>query len=216
MPYPPHRQCGLKLCSIRSGEWLCGMRRAGLLDRVTALGKSEFVPAHGGAYEPMNFTELLPLPAGLVAVTGEEGAGKTRLLRRIGERPGSIWLDLSLPGRDDEFPKQVWDQARKDWSSWDEQLQLDLADALGLAPHLGKKLSMLSTGTRRKVALVVLLASGATVTCLDQPFAALDAASKRMVHEFLADVADHQTRTWIVADYEVDMRLPWRRHIVLP
>jgi hypothetical protein len=29
-------------------------------------------------------------------------------------------------------------------------------------------------------------------------------------------VAEHATRTWVVADYEADPRLPWRRHIVLP
>jgi ABC-type multidrug transport system ATPase subunit len=95
------------------------------------------------------------------------------------------------------------------------QLQQDLIEALDLQSHLGKKLSMLSTGSRRKVALVGLLASGATVTCLDQPFAALDAASARVIRDFLADVADHTTRTWVVADYEADSRLPWQRHVAL-
>jgi energy-coupling factor transporter ATP-binding protein EcfA2 len=60
-----------------------------------------------------------------------------------------------------------------------------------------------------------LLASGAAATCLDQPFAALDAASARVVREFLYDMADHPTRTWVVADYEADARLPWRRHVAL-
>lgn len=66
-------------------------------------------------------------------------------------------------------------------------LQQDLIEARDLHSHLGKKLSMLSAGSRRKVALVGLLASGATVTCLDQPF----------------------------ADYEADARLPWRRQVAL-
>lgn len=164
----------------------------------------------------MNQADTHPLPTGLVAVTGEEGSGKTHLLRRIGEQPGALWLDLSLPGRDDQLAEQVWDQLRKTCAVWDSQLQRDLADALDLRAHLGKKLFMLSTGSRRKVALVGLLASGATVTCLDQPFAALDAASVRILREFLTDVADHASRTWVVADYEADARLPWRRHIRLP
>jgi energy-coupling factor transporter ATP-binding protein EcfA2 len=75
---------------------------------------------------------------------------------------------------------------------------------------------MLSTGSRRKVALVGLLASGATVTCLDQPFAALDAPSVGVVRDFLAEAADHATRTWVVADYEADPHLSWRRYIVIP
>ncbi len=159
--------------------------------------------------------DLFPLPPGLVAVTGDEGAGKTALLRRLSEDRSALWLDLSLPDQGDQSPQQVWDALRQRCPLWDAQLQQDLIDALDLHPHLGKKLFMLSTGSRRKVALVGLLASGATVTCLDQPFAALDAPSARVIREFLADMGDHTTRTWVVADYEVDARLPWRRHVVL-
>ena len=172
----------------------------------------------------MSAAELLPLPPGLVALTGDEGAGKTALLRRLcehlvgldqRENCAALWLDLSLPGQDGQAPGQVWDALRQRCLLWDRQLQQDLTEALGLQPHLGKTLFMLSAGSRRKVALVGLLASGATVTCLDQPFAALDAASIGVIREFLADVADHETRTWVVADYAADPRLPWRRHIAL-
>lgn len=163
----------------------------------------------------MSAADLLPLPPGLVAITGDEGAGKTRLLRRLGEDGPALWLDLSLPGQDDQTPQQVWDALRQRCPLWDMPLQRDLVDALDLPAHLGKKLFMLSTGSRRKVALVGLLASGATVTCMDQPFAALDAASARVIRDFLADVAAHATRTWVVADYEADPRLPWRRQVAL-
>lgn len=163
----------------------------------------------------MSAADLLPLPPGLVAITGDEGAGKTRLLRRLGEDGPALWLDLSLPGQDDQTPQQVWDALRQRCPLWDLPLQRDLVDALDLPAHLGKKLFMLSTGSRRKVALVGLLASGATVTCMDQPFAALDAASARVIRDFLADVAAHATRTWVVADYEADPRLPWRRQVAL-
>jgi ABC-type lipoprotein export system ATPase subunit len=159
---------------------------------------------------------MLPLPTGLVAVTGDEGAGKTRLLRCFGEQPSALWLDLSLPGQDDQTPQQVWDALRPRCPQWNAPLQQDLTDALGVLPHLGKQLFMLSTGSRRKVALVGLLASGATVTCLDQPFAALDGPSARVVRDFLADMAGHASRTWVVADYEADARLSWQRQITLP
>jgi len=160
-------------------------------------------------------TDPLPLPPGLVAITGDEGAGKTSLLRRLGEAPCALWLDLSLPGHDDQTPEQVWDSLTPRCPQWSTPLQRDLIEALDLHPHLGKKLFMLSTGSRRKIALVGLLASGATVTCLDQPFAALDASSARVVREFLGDMAGHPTRTWVVADYEADARLAWRRHVAL-
>lgn len=169
--------------------------------------------------------DLLPLPAGLVAVTGDERVGKTHLLRTLGgdlppppdgARPrDALWLDLALPGRDDETAQQVWDALRQRCPRWDPELLEDLVDALELGPHLGKTLFMLSTGSRRKVALVGLLASGATVTCLDQPYAALDAGSIQVVRAFLAEAADHATRTWVVADYVADPRLPWRRQVAL-
>lgn len=162
-------------------------------------------------------TEPLPaLAPGLVAVTGDEGTGKTRLLRRLGDAHGdALWLDLALPGRDDETPAAVWSALQQRCPRWNARLLDDLAEALGLQPHFGKQLFMLSTGSRRKVALAGLLASGVTVTCLDQPFAALDAGSARVLREFLADQADHATRTWVVADYEADPRLAWRQVIRL-
>lgn len=163
----------------------------------------------------MSAPDLHPLPPGLVAVTGDEGTGKTRLLRSLAQEGAALWLDLSLPGEDDQTLEQVWAALRTSCPQWDAPLQQDLADALGLAPHFGKQLFMLSTGSRRKVGLVGLLASGATVTCLDQPFAALDAHSARVIREFLADAAGHASRTWVVADYVADERLPWRRQVAL-
>jgi len=159
--------------------------------------------------------DALPLPPGLVAVTGDEGSGKTSLLRGLCESLPALWLDLSLPGQDDQTPDQIWGAIRRSCPLWNTQLQQDLVESLGLQVHLGKTLHMLSTGSRRKVALVGLLSSGATVTCLDQPFAALDAASANVIRDFLADVAGHEMRTWVVADYEADPRLPWRRKIAL-
>lgn len=167
----------------------------------------------------------LSLPAGLVAVVGDEGTGKTRLLREMAGQaqavpsPGpdrdAIWLDPGLPGLDDRRPQGVWDDLRTRCPLWNAALQQELVLALGLQPHLEKTLSMLSTGTRRKVALTGLLAAGATVTCLDQPYAALDMASIRVIRDFLHAQADHPTRTWVVADYEADEHLPWRRVIRL-
>ncbi len=159
---------------------------------------------------------LLPLPPGLVAVTGDERTGKTSLLRRLGaDVPDALWLDLALPGQDDATPRQVWDALRAQCPRWDDPLQRELAEALNLGPHEGKQLFMLSTGSRRKVALAGLLASGATVTCLDQPYAALDGPSIQVVREFLEDMAGHASRSWVVADYEADGRLGWRRVVSL-
>ena len=66
------------------------------------------------------------------------------------------------------------------------------------------------------LAIAGLLAAGATVTCLDQPYGGPDATSVRVLREFLEDAADHPSRTWVVADYEADPRLPWGQVIQLP
>ena len=154
---------------------------------------------------------------GLNAVTGDEGSGKTRLLRELGtSMPDALWLDLRLPEHDDQTPEEVWSALQSQQPGWNTSLQADLTDALQLQPHLGKRLYMLSAGSRRKVALVGLLASGATLTCLDQPYAALDLASVRVLREFLQDMADHPSRGWVVADYETDPELSWANVITTP
>lgn len=162
-------------------------------------------------------TDLYPLPTGLVAVTGDERTGKTSLLRRFStELSDTQWCDLSLPELDDQLtPEQVWASWQQRSPQWNAALQQELVAALDMERHLGKGLFMLSAGSRRKVALVGLLASGATVTCLDQPYAALDMASIKVLRSFLQDMAEHTSRTWVVADYVADSQLPWKRVISL-
>jgi hypothetical protein len=94
-----------------------------------------------------------------------------------------------LPGLDERTPQPVWAALATRCPRWSAALLQDLAAALRLQPHLGKTLSMLSTGTRCKVALAGLLAAGATLTCLDQPYAALD----------MAAWAQHQQRADLLA-----------------
>jgi len=165
---------------------------------------------------PLLQQQGLHILPGLNAVTGDEGSGKTRLLRELAHKtPNALWLDLRLPDHDEDTPAQVWAQLQGRCPSWSEALCSGLTEALGLAEHLGKQLFMLSTGSRRKVALVGLLASGAGITCLDQPYAALDLASVRVVREFLQDMAEHRSRAWVVADHEADPTLPWASVITL-
>ncbi|WP_291939119.1 hypothetical protein [Limnohabitans sp.] len=113
-----------------------------------------------------------------------------------------------MPLHDSDTPVQCWAQLRASLPAWSDETKNELIEALQLAPHLDKRLNMLSTGSRRKVGLVAALASGATVTLLDQPFVSLDQASIRSLQAFLAQRAQNTERAWLIADYEKPAHLP--------
>ena len=185
----------------------------------------------GGPGELPLFRELaLQLPAGVSALLGDEGVGKTSLMRllsgdlvatsgqlRLASRAAPLslpqssevfWVDLRLPLHDNDTPAHCWAQLRSSLPSWSDATQNELTETLQLAPHLDKRLNMLSTGSRRKVGLVAALASGATVTLLDQPFVSLDQASVRSLQAFLVQQGQNTERAWLIADYEKPAHLP--------
>ena len=174
---------------------------------------------------PMFAGLSLAIPAGITAVTGDESTGKTTLLRLLaGDLPlqsgqcspvDALWLDLALPEHDEDTATGLWSALQKRFPQWRTDLQDELVQALNLQAHLDKKLFMLSTGSRRKVGLVALLACGATLTCLDQPYVSLDQPSIQVLREFFNDVASHPSRAWLVADYEADPDVAWKSEINL-
>jgi ABC-type multidrug transport system ATPase subunit len=157
--------------------------------------------------------------AGVSWVCGDEGTGKTTLLRLLAGdlqpsagsviRPegGVFWVNLQDPAHDSTTVQACWDALRAHYPHWNDELLQDLAQELDMHAHLEKRLNMLSTGSRRKVMVLAALASGAAVTLLDQPFAALDVASVRIIQEVLREASDHPSRAWLVADYEAPANL---------
>ena len=178
------------------------------------------------------------VPAGITLLRGGDGSGKTTLLRLLaGDLPaaaGTLRIkQVHLGEQPDLYRRQVW---RAGAQSEDvEQMTMDgyfaseqrrharfdaqalpfLLDGLGLAPHRHKQIFMLSTGSKRKVWLAAAFASGAALTLLDQPFAALDRASIDFVMVLLADAAKQSSRAWIVAHFEALGGVPLARSIDL-
>ena len=166
---------------------------------------------------------------GLTWVRGDNGCGKSTLLRLLGGALSPQGGQLVLNGQNGrvDIAAQPLDYRRQVfWCGPDalafEHLtppeyfgfiaglyptldEAELAEhvaALGLLPHLEKRLDQLSTGTQRKVALAAALAANTPVVLLDEPLAALDRASVRHVCEVLADGAEAREQAWIVTSHE--------------
>ncbi len=152
---------------------------------------------------------------GLTFVRGGDGRGKTSLLRLMAgdfkpdagriERaaPEVFWFDPRDPGLDDVGLRAWLAQQRQGFTHWDAQQESQLLTAFDLMPHLDKTFFMVSTGTRRKIGLVAAFASGAALTLLDTPYAALDASARDVVTQLLDDAARQSVRGVVVADFEL-------------
>jgi ABC-type multidrug transport system ATPase subunit len=175
--------------------------------------------------QPLFTGMSLRTPPGVTLLRGGDGAGKTTLLHLLA---GDLAADagelrihgIKLSQARAAYQQQVfWVDPRSDafdqTSAKDYFLSLQrqyplfaapevgrLVDGLQLTPHVDKPMYMLSTGSKRKVYLAAAFASGAALTLLDSPFAALDKPSIGFVMALLHEAAKHPARAWVVAHYE--------------
>ena len=170
------------------------------------------------------------IATGITYVVGGESCGKSTLLRlfagNLAPQAGSIaiddigqtgdltsykkhvfWVNPRTNAHDNISPNDYFDLQRSFYPRFDDAVLLELIEGLSLGDHVSKSMYMLSAGSRRKVWLAAAFASGATVTLLDEPFAALDRASIHFLIERLANVALNTKRVWVIADYEVPQDL---------
>ena len=170
------------------------------------------------------------LHPGLTVITGGDGAGKTTCLRLLAAEcpPSSGTLHLHAePGK----PMAAWPQpeayrAEVFWCDpasdaldhlsgqqylarhqlahvrWNDSVVADLLQAFDLEDHLHKPLFGLSMGMRRKLRLAAALGSGAVLTLLDDPVAALDHASCRLVAELMQDCAQASHRLVVATAFD--------------
>ena len=178
------------------------------------------------------FTGLsLQVPPGVTLVRGGDGRGKTSLLALLaGAIPAQrgtlklrgtnlalqpeayrtqVFLTQPASTKLDAISPNAWfDALAARYPGFDRDALDELADGLALRPHRDKAGYMLSAGTRRKVWLAGALASGATLTLLDEPFAALDKASIGFLLDILQEAAASTARAWVLADYQAPPGVP--------
>jgi ABC-type multidrug transport system ATPase subunit len=190
------------------------------------LQATEISFGHLPAPAPLLFKRLnFSLMPGVSWLGGDESSGKTTLLQLLaGQLSASgalsiqgvtlaqdapayrrqvAWLDARDNALDALSCRQIFsDELPRRHPGFSPDALAAHIDGLALAPHLDKTLTMLSTGTRRKVLMAAVLAAQAPVTLLDQPFMALDRPSIAYLLALLDEAARHPSRAWVVADYE--------------
>lgn len=168
---------------------------------------------------------------GVTLMRGGSGRGKSTLLRLLAGalRPNAgqlsingiclqdepvtyrqqvFWIEPGCNAFDQITALDYFDLQRKAFGSFTDSHLALLVEGLGLGPHLNKPLYMLSTGSKRKVWLAAGFASGAAVTLLDEPFAALDTASTAFLFTMLESAAAHPTRAWVIAHHDAPGKVP--------
>lgn len=191
---------------------------------LRALGLRVAHPGRPPLFEGLGFD----LPLGLTRLDAE--VGKTTLLRLLAgdcrgegrfwlhgqpwhpaDHPSAVcWIDPRAPAWDPMTPEQLRAvvSARHpgfDARAWQRQLEgFDLLD------HGHKTMHMLSTGSRRKVALAAALAAQAPLTLLDEPVAGLDKPATDWLVAALSEQARPAGRAWLLAAaWGLEARLPW-------
>jgi ABC-type multidrug transport system ATPase subunit len=172
------------------------------------------------------FTDMsLCAPPGVTLLRGGDGAGKTTLLRllagdlhadageldingvRLSDAPAAyqkqvFWIDPRSAAFDQISANDYFQSLQGQYPLFATRDLGRLIEGLYLTPHVDKPMYMLSTGSKRKVYLAAAFASGAALTLLDSPFAALDKPSIGFVMALLHEAAKQPARAWVVAHYD--------------
>ena len=157
-------------------------------------------------------------PGEFVCLLGASGCGKSTLLNLIAglDKPSAGRIDTPAGGSAVMFQESAlmpWLTARRNVElalrlrgvprSERGEKALSLLDAVNLADAADKRPHELSGGMRQRVALARALAQDRPVLLMDEPFAALDAITRDLLHEELERVWRATGRTIVFVTHNV-------------
>src|SRR5919197_3042746 len=172
------------------------------------------------AYGPvvaLDGVDLRAAPGEVIAVVGPSGCGKSTLLELVcglaEADAGSVDAPPAalMPQRDGLLPwlSALDNAALARRVAGDSRATARAAAhahfaAFGLEGFESARPAALSGGMRQRVAFLRTLLSGKPVLCLDEPFASLDALTRREMQEWLAQALEREPRTVLLVTHDVE------------
>jgi len=195
-------------------------------NKIRLDGVSRHFPSgHGGQLAALENINLEVLPGELLCIVGPSGCGKSTLLHLIAglDRPsaGEIWIDgrkVEEPGPDrillfQELGLFPWLTARENVEFGLRQKGIDRRERHERARYYLNLVHLsqfeehhphqLSGGMKQRVALARALAMQPDVLLMDEPFAALDAQTRDLLHDELERVWHEIGQTIIFVTHNV-------------
>jgi NitT/TauT family transport system ATP-binding protein len=170
-----------------------------------------------GALRALDGVDLDAAAHEIVAVVGPSGCGKTTLLELVcglqAPDAGSVRADpaVLMPQRDGLLPwlSAIDNAALAPRLAGASRAQARAAAhplfaAFGLEGFERARPHELSGGMRQRVAFLRTLLSGKPVLCLDEPFASLDALTRREMQAWLAQALAAEPRTVLLVTHDVE------------
>jgi NitT/TauT family transport system ATP-binding protein len=193
--------------------------------KVSVEGVGRTYETGDGSVEALRGVTFDVAPEEFVCVVGPSGSGKTTLFRLIGglESPttGTVRLDgdpVTGPGTDtgivfQEYHLFPWRTVRGNVRFGLEQGDMtaaerkrrteELVDLVGLDGFADAYPSQISGGMKQRVGIARALAVDPDLLLMDEPFGAVDARTKEMLHEEVLDIWRETRKTVLFVTHDV-------------